>query len=57
MASKQTRIAGETGNKVDNVKSVERDDEGNVKAQPGDVRYVRDTVAPADERAREKGEL
>jgi hypothetical protein len=56
--SKQPRrVGGMTGNKVDNVKSVERDAEGDVVAQPGDVRYVRDEVAPPEEAAREQGEV
>jgi hypothetical protein len=57
IAREKTRVGGDTGNKVDNVKSVERDDYGKVKQLPGDVRYVRDAVAPADEKAREQGEI
>jgi len=58
MAEKhKPRIGGDTGNKFDNVKGVERSESGKVKAEPGDVRYVRDAVAPADEEAREKGKL
>jgi hypothetical protein len=51
------RVGGMTGNKFDNIKSVERDAEGNVVAQPGDLRYVRDEVAPPEEAAREQGEV
>jgi hypothetical protein len=51
------RVGGMTGNKVDNVKSVHRDDEGSVTDQPGDLRWVRDAVAPADEAARERKQL
>ena len=60
MASKRTtkqpeRVGGMTGNKAKNVKSVERDAEGKVLAQPGDMRYVRDEVAPREEASRERG--
>lgn len=51
------RVGGMTGNRFDNVKSVQRDDDGKVVAQPGDVRYVRDEVAPPEEAAREQGEV
>ncbi|HVA24958.1 MAG TPA: hypothetical protein VMW62_11270 [Chloroflexota bacterium] len=51
------RVGGMTGNKVDNVKNIERDAAGNVVAEPGDLRYVRDEVAPADEAAREQGQV
>ncbi|MGI8970928.1 MAG: hypothetical protein ACR2HB_09505 [Dehalococcoidia bacterium] len=51
------RVGGMTGNKATNVKSVERDEEGNIVAEPGDVRYVRDEVAPPEEAAREQGEV
>ena len=54
---KPTRVGGDSGNKLDNVKAVERDEAGDVEAEPGDVRYMRDAVAPADEKAREQGKL
>ena len=50
-------VGGMTGNRLDNVKTVERDEEGTVVAQPGDVRYVRDEVGPSEEAAREQGEV
>ncbi len=46
-----------TGNKFDAVKSVERTEQGGVAAEPGDVRYVREDVAPVEEAAREQGEV
>ena len=61
MASKQRskpdRVGGMTGNKFDAVKQVERDRAGEVTGEPGDVRYVRDDVAPAEETAREQGKV
>ncbi|HLG69353.1 MAG TPA: hypothetical protein VK009_02895 [Chloroflexota bacterium] len=59
MASKEQprRVGGMTGNKVDNVKQIERDSEGDITAEPGDVHYVRDEVAPAEEEAREEGKV
>ncbi|MBV9120902.1 MAG: hypothetical protein JOZ39_09345 [Chloroflexi bacterium] len=51
------RVAGDSGNRYENVKSVERDAQGNVLRQPGDVRPATDDVAQANEAAREQGEV
>lgn len=56
-SSHPARVGGMTGNRLDNVKSVERDEQGNVTAEPGDLRYLRDEVAPPEEAAREQGEV
>lgn len=51
------RVGGMTGQNVHNVKSIERNEAGEIVRRPGDVDYVRDEVAPAEEAAREAGEV